>query len=117
MNDAAVPPGTAHAPPAARDCRNCGGVIAAGDEFCRHCGQETHIGLPTARQFMREAAGRYVALDGRLWRTIRALAHPGLLTREYLDGPPSPLRAPRTPVPRNVDRCVHRHPVGHARPR
>jgi len=86
MNDAAVPPGTAHAPPAARDCRNCGGVIAAGDEFCRHCGQETHIGLPTARQFMREAAGRYVALDGRLWRTIRALAHPGLLTREYLDG-------------------------------
>ena len=86
MNDAAVPPGTAHAPLAARDCRNCGGVIAAGDAFCRHCGQETHIGLPTARQFMREAAGRYVALDGRLWRTIRALAHPGLLTREYIDG-------------------------------
>ena len=36
---------------------------------------------------MREAAGRYVALDGRLWRTLFALvARPGFLTLEYFAG-------------------------------
>ena len=36
---------------------------------------------------MREAAGRYVALDGRLWRTLFALvARPGFLTLEYFSG-------------------------------
>jgi hypothetical protein len=31
--------------------------------------------------------GRYVALDGRLWRTLGALLfRPGFLTREYLAG-------------------------------
>jgi len=43
--------------------------------------------LPTLREFVREAAGRYVALDGRFWRTMFALlARPGFLTREYLAG-------------------------------
>ncbi len=45
------------------------------------------MALPTFRAFMREAAGRYVALDGRLWRTLFGLvAHPGLLTQEYFAG-------------------------------
>jgi len=43
--------------------------------------------LPTFAAFMREAAGRYVALDGRLWRTLVALvARPGYLTQEYFNG-------------------------------
>ncbi len=43
--------------------------------------------MPTARQFLREAAGRFVALDSRLWRTLWALlARPGFLTTEYLKG-------------------------------
>ncbi|HQR11861.1 MAG TPA: DUF3667 domain-containing protein [Casimicrobiaceae bacterium] len=43
--------------------------------------------LPTARVFLREAAGRYVALDGRMWRTLAALLfRPGFLTREYYRG-------------------------------
>ncbi len=43
--------------------------------------------MPKFTQFMREAAGRYVALDGRLWRTLGALVfRPGFLTREYLAG-------------------------------
>jgi len=38
-------------------------------------------------QFMREAGGRYVALDGRLWKTLGALLfRPGFLTREYFAG-------------------------------
>ncbi len=39
------------------------------------------------RAFLRDAAGRYVALDGRLWRTMAALLfRPGFLTREYFAG-------------------------------
>jgi hypothetical protein len=66
-------------------CRNCGAV--AGGAYCPACGQETAVTLPTARQFLRDAAGRYVALDGRLWRTLAALLlRPGFLTREYFAG-------------------------------
>jgi hypothetical protein len=36
---------------------------------------------------MREAAGRYVAFDGKLWRTLAALLfRPGFLTCEYFAG-------------------------------
>ncbi len=66
-------------------CRNCG--AQAPGNFCPECGQETRIALPTFPAFMREAAGRYVALDGRLGRTLAALvARPGFLTLEYFAG-------------------------------
>jgi hypothetical protein len=66
-------------------CRNCG--HEADDAYCPHCGQETRIALPTAREFLREAAGRYVALDSRLFRTLKALlTRPGFLTGEYITG-------------------------------
>jgi hypothetical protein len=66
-------------------CRNCG--AAASGNYCPDCGQETRLALPTAVEFLREAAGRLVAFDGRLWRTLYALLfRPGLLTREYLSG-------------------------------
>ncbi len=66
-------------------CRNCGATVR--DAYCPACGQETKIALPTARQFLREAAGRYVAFDGRLWRTLFGLLlRPGFLTREYFAG-------------------------------
>jgi hypothetical protein len=55
--------------------------------YCPNCGQETNLALPTVRAMLREAAGRYVALDGRMWRTLAALLfRPGFLTREYLAG-------------------------------
>jgi hypothetical protein len=66
-------------------CRNCGNE--APGEYCPACGQETRTRLPTFLQFMRDAAGRYVALDGKWWRTLGALLfRPGFLTREYLAG-------------------------------
>lgn len=66
-------------------CRNCGAVVSG--DYCAQCGQETRLQLPTFPAFMREAAGRYVAFDGRMWRTLWGLiARPGFLTREYLQG-------------------------------
>ena len=66
-------------------CRNCG--APAPGAYCPVCGQETQARLPKFTQFLREAAGRYVALDGRLWKTLAALLfRPGFLTREYLSG-------------------------------
>lgn len=72
-------------PVAAPECRNCG--AAAPGAYCPHCGQETTLALPTVRSMLREAAGRYVAFDGRMWRTlIGLLFRPGFLTREYFAG-------------------------------
>lgn len=80
--DGGPAPGVA-TPPAT--CRNCG--AHAPGHYCSNCGQETRLALPTFPTFMREAAGRYVALDGRLWRTLASLvARPGFLTLEYLRG-------------------------------
>jgi len=68
-----------------RRCNNCGGD--ASGNYCADCGQESSLALPTAGRFLREAAGRYVAFDGRMWRSLYALAfRPGFLTREYLGG-------------------------------
>jgi hypothetical protein len=80
-----MPTAAASTLPKATRCRNCR-AVATGN-FCPDCGQETRVALPTAREFLREAAGRLVAIDGRLWRTIFALVlRPGFLTREYLSG-------------------------------
>lgn len=66
-------------------CPNCS--AATHGHYCANCGQETAVALPTFQTFMREAAGRYVALDGRLWRTLFGLvARPGFLTQEYFAG-------------------------------
>lgn len=91
MADSIVESGVVPAPPPsdppapAHVCRNCG--AHATGHYCANCGQETRIALPTFGTFMREAAGRYVAFDGRLWRTLFALvARPGFLTLEYFSG-------------------------------
>lgn len=91
MADGVADSGAAPVPPPADPpapghvCRNCG--AHATGHYCTNCGQETRVALPTFGTFMREAAGRYVALDGRLWRTLFALiARPGHLTLEYFAG-------------------------------
>jgi hypothetical protein len=82
------PPGSPPSPRAtgsAATCRNCG--AEAPGTYCPACGQETALALPTAGKFLREAAGRYVALDGRFARTLfHLLFRPGFLTNEYFAG-------------------------------
>ncbi len=69
---------------AAPACRNCG--APAGGKYCPECGQETAPHPPTAREFLHEFVGHYVALEGALWRTLAKLARPGALTLEYFAG-------------------------------
>jgi hypothetical protein len=66
-------------------CANCG--TSARDRYCPACGQDTRDRLPTFPQFMREATGRYLSFDGKLWKTLVPLMfRPGFLTRAYLAG-------------------------------
>ncbi len=66
-------------------CANCG--TSAPDRYCPACGQDTRDRLPTFAQFMREATGRYLSFDGKLWKTLVPLMfRPGFLTRAYLAG-------------------------------
>ena len=68
-----------------RVCMNCG--ANAPSAYCPACGQDTRERLPTFVQFMREATGRYLSFEGKLWKTLFALLfRPGFLTREYFAG-------------------------------
>lgn len=67
-------------------CSNCGAVLVG--EFCHVCGQKRFVESDRRlghllHQFLASATD----LDGRVWRTLRALLfRPGLLSREYMDG-------------------------------
>lgn len=66
-------------------CRNCGTIIQGN--FCQQCGQATHLHVPSAREFLHEFVAHYVALEGKLWHSLKLLIFkPGLLTREYIEG-------------------------------
>lgn len=66
-------------------CRNCGS--AASGNYCHQCGQATHLHVPSAREFLHEFIAHYVALEGKLWRSLKLLLFkPGFLSREYIEG-------------------------------
>ena len=66
-------------------CKNCG--ADAQGNYCQQCGQATHLHVPSAREFLHEFIAHYVALEGKLWKTLALLiAKPGLLTCEYIQG-------------------------------
>lgn len=68
-------------------CVNCRAQLAADAVYCHRCGQETTQHAPTLWEFIHEFTTHYVALEGALWRTLKALIfRPGFLTVEYLAG-------------------------------
>jgi hypothetical protein len=72
-----------HAAPA--NCPNCFAETAGN--FCHQCSQETTLHPPSAREFLHEFIGHYVALEGKLWQTLwLLLVKPGRLTLEYIRG-------------------------------
>ncbi len=71
--------------PTIHRCLNCG--VGRRTRTAPPAARARATGLPTFAQFMREATGRYVAYDGKFWKTLAALLfRPGFLTREYLAG-------------------------------
>lgn len=66
-------------------CKNCDAAIAGN--YCHQCGQATHLHVPSAREFLHEFIAHYVALEGKLWRSLKLLLFkPGFLSREYIEG-------------------------------
>jgi hypothetical protein len=66
-------------------CANCGAAVSA--HFCATCGQETRLHMPSAGEFAHEFVGHYIALEGKLWKSLLLLAcRPGRLTFDYLAG-------------------------------
>lgn len=69
----------------APECLNCGTVAPLN--YCANCGQETRLHVPSAREFIHEFITHYIAIEGKLWRTLKLmLFKPGCLTTEYLAG-------------------------------
>ncbi len=69
-------------------CRNCNLALApASARFCSHCGQETAAHIAGFFEYFHELINHYVALEGKLWRTLWYLfTRPGFLTTEYFAG-------------------------------
>lgn len=66
-------------------CHNC--CAAVDYHYCAVCGQATRLHVPSAGEFIHEFVAHYVALEGRLWKTLYfLLCKPGLLTAEYIAG-------------------------------
>ena len=66
-------------------CPNCEAEVSGN--FCHECGQETALHPPSSREFLHEFIGHYVALEGKLWKSLGLLLfRPGRLTLEYIKG-------------------------------
>jgi hypothetical protein len=67
-------------------CRTCDVELAG--PFCHQCGEpRPHDGDLAVRHLLHDAVHDLTHLDGKIWRTIRALlTEPGRLTKEYWEG-------------------------------
>jgi hypothetical protein len=83
---------TGHELPPGAACANCGTPLQG--PWCHECGQLGEDFHRSASKLVVETIEGLFHFDGRLWRTLPALARsPGRLTRDYLDGH----RAPQIP--------------------
>jgi hypothetical protein len=66
-------------------CPSC--QAAAHGDYCSRCGETIAVHSPSAGEFIHEFVGHYVALEGKLWATLRLLIFkPGQLTAQFLRG-------------------------------
>ncbi|MYM29816.1 DUF3667 domain-containing protein [Duganella sp. CY15W] len=67
------------------NCANC--ETPLNGHYCSHCGQEAVLHHASTREFLHEFIGHYVALEGKLWGSLkRLILNPGELTNEYIRG-------------------------------
>jgi hypothetical protein len=67
------------------NCANCDTPLTG--HFCSNCGQEAVLHHASTREFLHEFIGHYVALEGKLWGSLKRLMfQPGELTNEYIRG-------------------------------
>lgn len=78
-----------HAPGA---CANCGTPL--GGPFCSQCGQSAHDPNTSFLHALEEVVESFWHLDGRVFRTLRALLVPGRPATDYLAGHRVPYVAP-----------------------
>lgn len=65
-------------------CLNCGTALIG--EFCHACGQNGHV-HKTLMSIGHDLLHGVFHFEGKVWRTLPMLvAHPGKLTRRYIDG-------------------------------
>lgn len=80
-------------PVALARCRSCGEKVSGN--FCAACGEAVRLHVPSAVEFLHEFVGHFVALEGKLWKTLQLLIlRPGQLTLEFLGGRRVPFIAP-----------------------
>lgn len=65
-------------------CLNC--QASLNGPFCASCGQRAVPPNPTVHELIGDAWGDLTGYDGRIAHTVRALFHPGRLTRGYIAG-------------------------------
>ena len=67
-------------------CVNCGAQLSG--RYCANCGQKRFVESDRRLgHLLRHLVSSATDLDGRAWRTLRALLfRPGLLSREYFEG-------------------------------
>lgn len=65
-------------------CLNCNGPL--NGPFCSSCGQRAIPPDPSVADLTGDAWQELSGYDGRILATVRGLARPGFLTREYLGG-------------------------------
>lgn len=67
------------------NCANCEAPLSG--HYCSQCGQEAVLHAASVREFLHEFIGHYVALEGKLWGSLKRLIfQPGELTNEYIRG-------------------------------
>jgi hypothetical protein len=66
-------------------CPNCD--APACGKFCAACGESLKVHPPSASEFIHEFIGHYVAIESKLWQSMKLLIlKPGRLTLEFLRG-------------------------------
>jgi Protein of unknown function (DUF3667) len=67
-------------------CATCDAPLAG--PYCHGCGEpHAHQGDLALRHLLHDAVHEFTHLDGKIWRTLRALIlEPGRLTKEYWEG-------------------------------